>query len=209
MVKGQDRTLSHNGFATVVLPDAGQGRLFLSCETTSKDDAGDVLQGVADMRALVHGHFHYADLVDEFLERLSVKLPELTILFVTTTREDQAHIARDALTELHKRDNRTPHCPNAGRDIGAFLTGLSMEDLQPYNVIAHVHGKKSPHIGQAGEEWRRFLWDHLLGGPTAAADVILVNVLRQCIAWVSFLPKNPTYVAGTRTVPMARLWRHV
>jgi lipopolysaccharide biosynthesis protein len=64
--------------------------------------------------------------------------------------------------------------PNRGRDIGAFLTGFARE-LTGYDIIGHLHGKRSPHTGDriVGEKWREFQWQHLLGGFYPMMDTVL------------------------------------
>jgi lipopolysaccharide biosynthesis protein len=64
--------------------------------------------------------------------------------------------------------------PNRGRDIGAFLTGFARE-LTGYDIIGHLHGKRSPHTGDriVGEKWCEFQWQHLLGGFYSMMDTVL------------------------------------
>ena len=66
---------------------------------------------------------------------------------------------------------------NRGRDIGPFLTGFGKVILRRYDIIGHVHTKKSAGKAANGEsltpaflesiaQWRRFLYANLLGGKT-------------------------------------------
>lgn len=65
--------------------------------------------------------------------------------------------------------------PNRGRDIGAFLTGFAEDLLGSYDVIGHLHGKRSLFIGDAvvGDTWREFLWQNLVGGLYSMMDIII------------------------------------
>jgi lipopolysaccharide biosynthesis protein len=64
--------------------------------------------------------------------------------------------------------------PNRGRDIGPFLSELGGE-LQEYDVVCHVHGKRSKHARQHGDRWRSFLFDHLIGSSFPMVDTILYS----------------------------------
>jgi lipopolysaccharide biosynthesis protein len=62
--------------------------------------------------------------------------------------------------------------PNRGRDLGPFLTEYDFLDGR-YDLVGHVHCKKSPYFGaQFGEVWRQFMWRRLLGSDHPMMDVI-------------------------------------
>src|SRR4029077_18253436 len=63
---------------------------------------------------------------------------------------------------------------NRGRDIGAFLTGFARE-LARYDIIGHLHGKRSPHTGDlsVGGRGRGCLWENLLGGIYPMVDTVV------------------------------------
>ena len=66
--------------------------------------------------------------------------------------------------------------PNRGRDIGPLLTAYGGELTQNYDVVGHLHGKRSSGVDAAmGETWREFLWQHLLGARYPMMDIALAH----------------------------------
>ncbi|WP_108462325.1 rhamnan synthesis F family protein [Devosia naphthalenivorans] len=132
--------------------------------------------------ALLHGHFYYVDLLEEFLTRLNRNQASIDLI-LTVPDERRAQSAWEAIAKHPPKGSvDVIVVPNNGRDIGPFLSGLGSEKLAPYEIIGHVHGKRSPHVeASTGEQWRTFLWEHTIGGLTPAADI--------CIAAMEADPK--------------------
>ncbi|MGS4887926.1 rhamnan synthesis F family protein [Roseibium sp. MB-4] len=128
----------------------------------------------AELKTLLHGHFYYVDLIDDFLDRLQKNASKVDVV-ITVPDEQRADYSMQALSNADLAGTVSVEVVrNAGRDIGPFLSGLDQNLLQQYDVIGHVHGKKSPHVDAAmGDTWRNFLWEHLIGGQNAAADACL------------------------------------
>jgi len=145
--------------------------------------------------ALLHGHFYYVDLIDEFLEMLKANSSKIDLI-LTVPNEKKAEIARQSLGRIgHNGSAIVEISPNAGRDIGPFLSGLDKDLLAKYEVIGHIHGKKSPHIDAAsGSSWRTFLWEHVIGGETPAADACLAAFEADKTLGLIF-PEDPHLVA--------------
>jgi Rhamnan synthesis protein F/Methyltransferase domain len=120
-------------------------------------------------RILIHAHFHYPDLLEELLRRLRGN-SSTTDLFLTTTSDARAAEIREIL----RAQNETATIvvvPNRGRNIGPLLMHFPL--FERYDIIGHVHGKRSPQQpGAQGNNWRNFLWDHLIGSDTPMTDVI-------------------------------------
>ena len=83
----------------------------------------------------------------------------------------------DKVKILQELSRQYPHAvvievyPDRGRDLGPFVTGFASQ-LRGYDVIGHVHGKRSLEAGATvGESWRDFLSENLVGGEHAMADV--------------------------------------
>lgn len=120
-------------------------------------------------RILIHLHFHYPDLFEQVLHRIrgNASTPDI---FVTATSEAMAAEIKAMLGA--RNDTATVVVvPNRGRDIGPMLMHFS--ELEGYDVVGHVHGKRSPQqSGAQGSNWRDFLWDHLVGGDIPMMDLI-------------------------------------
>ncbi|HEV7324038.1 MAG TPA: rhamnan synthesis F family protein [Bosea sp. (in: a-proteobacteria)] len=113
-------------------------------------------------RVAIHGHFHYPDLLPDFLQRLARNRTPAD-LFLTTSGESEAALLRSAAKSYGSGSVEIRIVPNRGRDIGPFLSE-AMPNLDGYDLVLHIHGKKSRHVDAAyGESWRKFLWAHLIG----------------------------------------------
>lgn len=132
-----------------------------------------------NMRVLLHAHFHYIDLLPDLLRRLGLNRIRCDLV-ITTTSEETAEAVRAELASFTQGSVEVRSVPNRGRDIGAFLSGLGDIDIGSYDVIGHVHAKKSPQLGNgAGANWREFLWEHLIGGKSYAADAVIAAFARE------------------------------
>jgi len=65
--------------------------------------------------------------------------------------------------------------PNRGRDIGPLFTSFGRKWMDEYDVIGHLHSKKSADLndGTDGRIWFLFLLENMIGGHHAMADTIL------------------------------------
>ncbi|WP_315096633.1 rhamnan synthesis F family protein [uncultured Cellulomonas sp.] len=128
--------------------------------------------GPTDLRVLVHGHFHYPELVDEFLERLGKNSQQVDLRLSTTSAHKEANL-RHRLERAGIERWHVDVVENRGRDLAPFFTGLGHEVLDEYDVVLHVHGKRSPHVaGEVADRWRTFLWENLVGGRAPMMDTI-------------------------------------
>ena len=125
------------------------------------------------MRAALHAHMFYPELADDLLSHLGASQSRCD-LFVTTDTPEKADRLSHSFAAWDRGSVQVRAMANRGRDLGPFLTGLRAE-LAGYDVVGHVHSKRSPLSGNAtlGETWRSFLWENLLGGRHAMLDVIL------------------------------------
>jgi len=140
------------------------------------------------VRAAIHGHFHYPELLDEFLKRLAPNRTDCD-LFLTTSGVEEATVLRDVVTQFGMMGVDIRVVQNRGRDIGAILSELA-DELQGYEVIGHVHGKRSKYLTQHGDRWRSFLWDHLIGSSFPMVDVILKAFVTDSALGLVF-PEDP------------------
>lgn len=122
------------------------------------------------LRVALHCHFHYPELIDDFIDRLRANATRPN-LFLTTDSEVKGEILTRGLTR-YDGTAEVRVLPNVGRDVGPFLTGLAdVIGGGAYDVIGHVHAKRSLSVdAELGERWRNFLWTNLIGGPRAMVD---------------------------------------
>jgi glycosyltransferase involved in cell wall biosynthesis len=134
----------------------------------------DARPAAVALKVLLHGHFFYVDLIEDFLQRVGANASVIDVI-LTVPGDEQAAIAGQAVARAPIRGEvEIRVVGNRGRDIGPFLTGLKREVFSGYDLVGHIHGKRSPHVAAvSGERWRTFLWEHLLGSRVAAADACL------------------------------------
>jgi glycosyltransferase involved in cell wall biosynthesis len=121
----------------------------------------------------IHGHFHYPELLPDFISRLSRNANTFD-LFLTTTSHEKAKQLADIISKFELTNVAIATGENRGRDFAPFLQGLSEGRYFGYDVVGHFHSKRSPHVdASTGDIWRKFLWEHLIGGESAMADTIL------------------------------------
>ncbi len=147
------------------------------------------------LRAAIHGHFHYTDNIGEFLRALEASAARVD-LFLTTTGEAAADRLRRAVEPYASGAASVEVTPNAGRDIGPFIQLLG-SGLQPYDVVGHVHGKRSIHTldydAEFGNRWRDFLWRQLIGPSTPVVDIVLAEFGRDPGLGLVF-PENEQFI---------------
>ena len=147
------------------------------------------------LRAAIHGHFHYTDNVDEFLQALKANTARVD-LFLTTTGEAAADRLRRAVEAYASGAAFVEVTPNLGRDIGPFLQLLG-GGLQGYDVVGHVHGKRSIHTldydAEFGNRWRDFLWRQLIGPSVPVVDVVLAEFAADPQLGLVF-PENEQFI---------------
>ena len=140
-------------------------------EVISSDEAP--LAVPAGLRVALHLHVFYPELLPDMLERLgrNALRPDLYISVPNETARERVQgilqaFATGAVLEV---------VPNRGRDIGPLLTGFGPRLIEGYDIIGHLHTKKTADVADVtmGETWRTFLFENLLGGKAAMADIIV------------------------------------
>jgi lipopolysaccharide biosynthesis protein len=77
--------------------------------------------------------------------------------------------------------------PNRGRDIGPFLALAKKVDNDGIEIICKVHTKRSAHRSN-GEEWRRDLFEKVLG--TGSYPQLIISALRDNPAIGLIIPQG-------------------
>ena len=145
---------------------------------------------VSSLKVAVHGHFHYPELLEDFLGRLRRNRTAVDLI-LTTTSEERARTILEIISRLEAPRATVTVVPNRGRDIGPLLTQIGYDTLAGYDVIGHFHGKKSAHKEtQVGEIWRNFLWEHLVGKQNPMMDVVLEAFASDATLGLVF-PEDP------------------
>ena len=111
----------------------------------------------------MHVHAFYPEFIEDIQHALAPVRYHLDLFVTTCTLADEQFI----WNYLSQRELSFPIkvrlVENRGRDIGPMLTAFP-EMWECYDIIAHVHSKKSLHTG-FGELWRQYTLDQMFGSP--------------------------------------------
>ena len=160
------------------------------------------------LRAALHIHLHYPELAEGLLAHLSVNMAKLD-LFVSTTSDAKAADLRERFADWRRGAVVVEACPNRGRDLGPMLTRFA-DVLQGYDVIGHLHGKRSLALTSVGlstdlgVQWYEFLLQHLAGDQFPMVDLILDRFAdRERLGLV--FPEDPNLTGWSKDREIARV----
>lgn len=148
------------------------------------------------LRTALHIHAYYPDLLPEILERLTFNdvLPDLYISVPSKQAEQQVS---QLLKDFEGHFIKVEVVANKGRDIAPLLSAFGRELVESYDVVGHIHTKKTVDVADTtmGQNWFRFLMDNLLGTEQhRMADTILSRMSKEPSLGLVF-PDDP-YVTG-------------
>ena len=126
-------------------------------------------------------------------------------LLLTTNNPRKAEILKQETTAYRQGTVHISVIPNRGRDIGAFLSGLDPATIEHYDVIGHLHSKRSLFLADhnVGERWRSFIWQNLLGGQYPMMDIVLERLARDTELGLVF-PDEPHLSAWDKNLALAQ-----
>jgi len=130
-------------------------------------------RNAASIRAALHLHLHYTEGIEELLRKIkaSASRPDL---FISTTSDEGKMRVKVLLDKCGLQAQEIAVFPNRGRDIGPFLSGFGPRLFKNYEIIGHLHSKKSPHAPDDYlQNWVDFLEKGLVGKAGGMMDVIL------------------------------------
>lgn len=122
------------------------------------------------MKVAVHLHLHYADLLQEILSYLQ-NIPVPFDLYITVTHPEQTRSVLTASRERLSQANVTVlPVENKGRDVKPFYTDLGPLLLK-YDIVGHVHAKKSLFNKGATDGWLQHLLQALMGSVSTVTQI--------------------------------------
>ncbi len=164
-----------------------------------ENDTAALSAGARELRTALHIHAHYTDALGTVLNHLSTNETR-PALYVSVTNEKGKAEARAAL-DGYAGEATVRLLPNVGRDIGPFLTGLSAELVACYDIVGHVHTKKSLSLTNDAlvRNWTSFLFENVLGGNIGGAmlDRVLNAFAADAKLGVVF-PSDPHLISWSR-----------
>jgi hypothetical protein len=114
----------------------------------------------------VHLHLYYPDMTDYFIGLLK-NIPMKFDLFISRGYD---HVDAERFTEIPNVDKITiKQFPNRGRDIAPLILGF--KELSNYEIVCHIHSKKSPHSVTLSN-WMNQIANVLLGSPAQVGKIV-------------------------------------
>ena len=164
------------------------------------------------LRVGLHLHLYHHEMRKEIFEQLR-GISSTIGLLISVTSEAAAEAVEHTFSEYSQGAVDVRVFQNRGRDIGPFLTGFGEVIVREYDIVGHVHAKKSAGKGANGKsqalaflesisQWKRFLYANLLGGTHAMADAIIQRLSRDETIGLVF-PDDPHILGWGRNLPYA------
>ena len=150
------------------------------------------------LRVALHLHAYYPDQLAGIVNQLNLNA-SVPDLFISVAAPDAAAEAREAVSAYRGRVVELQITPNSGRDIGPLLTQFGPALCAGYDIIGHLHTKKSAHADPSiVEAWRTFLLENLIGGERGGAmlDAILYAMVLDPAIGIVF-PDDPNVMSWT------------
>ncbi|MDQ0346409.1 rhamnan synthesis F family protein [Ancylobacter vacuolatus] len=126
------------------------------------------------IRAALHLHAYFPERLREFAARLALNeaQPDLFISVGEMAAPEQV----EEIFKRHRGRVVVRQTPNIGRDIAPLLSTFGPQLVEDYEVVGHVHIKRSVQLANAAmvSAWSDFLLENLLGGPQGGRMMDLV-----------------------------------
>jgi len=158
------------------------------------DPSATVTPSSQALRCALHIHVFYPKLLEDILKPLAYNQLKCD-LFVSVTSQDALKQVETILKSYSKGTYEICIVPNRGRDIGPLLSAFN-EKIASYDIIGHLHTKKSPHLKHPGAArlWFTFLIENLIGGQNSMADRIIAQFAQDETLGLVY-PDDP-YILG-------------
>ncbi|MFZ4115249.1 MAG: rhamnan synthesis F family protein [Chthoniobacterales bacterium] len=154
----------------------------------------------------LHIHLYYPEMASEILHRLRGINYQVDLL-ISVTSHEAAIIATEIFSKYKNGTILIKEFPNRGRNFGPLLTGFREIILEKYQVIGHIHTKKSVDMGEKGIMdsmlWTHFLYSNLLGGFYNMANIILEEFQNNSQLGLVF-PDDPNIVTWGKNQSFAK-----
>jgi len=112
----------------------------------------------------VHLHLFYTDMADFFCQYLN-RIPFSFDLFVSCCDSDSIENLKSRFLTLSTiNECYVELVENRGRDIAPMLIHFGKR-LKKYDLLLHIHSKRSIHDWRKGDEWLRYMLNGVLASP--------------------------------------------
>lgn len=149
------------------------------------------------MRVALQIHVHYPELLEDIIKRVLSNESKADLFISLSPEVSRQHVERILGAHQVEKASISVH-PNVGRDVFPFLNTCK-SILINYDLIGHVHTKKSPHAAHMPNlvaRWRNLLLGNLLGSEAEKRmmDRIISHMATHPEIQITF-PDDP-YIEG-------------
>ena len=132
------------------------------------------------VRIALHIHAFYPELFADIYQRLEGQNLQIDLLISVPSADVAEHI-RQTIKGYKSGSIDIRLVPNRGRDIGPLLTEFNQTILDKYDIIGHVHTKKSADVKDSAivQTWNNFLLENLIGKKYPMATIILNHLCHE------------------------------
>lgn len=163
-------------------------------------------EGTAPLKTALHIHAHYPDVVATIAQRLILNKTQPD-LFITAGDRKSLDAAIAMFRGYPGRIAETRVVINRGRDIGPLLTEFGSKLVRDYDLIGHIHTKKSVLLSdrEFADRWASFLYENMIGGVHGGAmiDRILAAFTLNKRLGIAF-PADPNILSWSNNKDGAR-----
>lgn len=156
----------------------------------------------AATRVAVQMHAYYSELFPELMIRLGLNRSTPDLLISVPNAQVRADV--QAMTQSYAGSVDIRIAPNRGRDFAPLLTTFGPTLLRDYDIVGHVHTKKTVDVNDSAmiHRWRTFLVENMLGSKSAMVDLIVGRMADDPTIGIVF-PDDPNFVGWGRNKPLA------
>lgn len=152
----------------------------------------------------LHVHAYYIDGLEDIVSRIKVNVNRPSLFVSVASDLDRAKAEK--ILSSYDGESEVKAVPNVGRDIAPLLTQFGNALIRDFEVIGHVHCKKSLSIqnSETAERWLEFCLSNVIGGPEAGSmmDAQLSEFQSTPSVGVVF-PADPNVLSWSKNKPYA------
>jgi glycosyltransferase involved in cell wall biosynthesis len=163
-------------------------------------ESGTVPEAV-ELAAVFHIHMHYADLAPMFVSALTRAGAQGDVVMTTDSPQKRTAVEQ-AFRDYDGGRVEVRIVPNVGRDVGPFLELGKSGYFDAYDLVCHLHGKKSAGLGSdLPEKWLAFLLGHLLGTKSVLGQIRSLFARQERLGLL--FPDDPSVLGWSANLPYA------
>lgn len=131
------------------------------CPKQRVDSDNKLTKSAKKLNLAIALHIFYPDYIERFAKALR-HFPIDFDVYLTLTDKSMEQLALDTFKGLKScRKVELRVVPNRGRNFGPLLVEFA-RDLLPYDLVCHLHSKKSLFSGREQTQWSDYLTEYLL-----------------------------------------------